>query len=123
MKDVQTLAQEQLEAYNTKNLEAFLKPYAPLVEAYDLAKGELLFKGLEAMAARYGPCFKANPGLHCDLMGRWVMGHFCIDQESITGLASGSTHQAIAIYQAESGLISKIWFLRKDPPTTSQSAR
>ena len=112
-KDIKALAQEQLEAYNQGDLAAFLKPYAPLVEAHDLVRGELLFKGLDAMAARYGPYFKANPSLHCELVGRLCMGPYCIDQEVISGLASGHETRAIAIYQAEDGLISKIWFLRE----------
>lgn len=111
-KDAATLAQEQLEAYNQGDIEAFLKAYSPQVEAYDLERGELLFKGLNAMADRYGPYFKANPNLHCQLVGRLHMGTFCVDQEIVTGLSTGHEVKAIAIYQTNGEHITRIWFLK-----------
>ncbi|MGE4158243.1 MAG: nuclear transport factor 2 family protein [Planctomycetota bacterium] len=111
-KSVKDLAQDQLEAYNKGDITAFLKPYAPEVEAYDLGKNELLFKGLEAMAQRYAPYFQANPNLHCELVGRLVMEPYCIDQELVTGFAKGGSIRAVAIYLADAGLIRKIWFLK-----------
>lgn len=112
VKSVENLAQEQLEAYNKGDITAFLRPYDPNVEAYDLLNNKLIFKGLDSMAERYGSYFKSNPSLHCTLTGRLVMEPYCIDQEMVTGLASGVPVRAVAIYQAENGLIRRIWFLK-----------
>jgi hypothetical protein len=105
------LAQQQLDAYNRKDIDAFAACYAPDVEAW-MQGGELLFRGVDALRGRYGPYFAANPNLHARLLHRMVQGHFAIDHEHVTGLASGDELFAIAIYEIQNELIQRIWFIK-----------
>ncbi|MGZ3459499.1 MAG: nuclear transport factor 2 family protein, partial [Archangium sp.] len=56
--------QEQLEAYNARDLERFLSYFAPTVVIED-GQGNLLLQGHAQMRERYGPRFAQNPDLHC----------------------------------------------------------
>ena len=105
-------AQAQLDAYNAQDVDAFAACYADDVEAFELPGGTSLFRGKDAMRARYARLFATNPRLHCRLTARIVGGAFVIDQEELTGRADGGTAQAIAIYQVENGKIRRIWFGR-----------
>ncbi|MEM1218399.1 MAG: amidohydrolase family protein [Bacteroidota bacterium] len=105
------LAQQQLNAYNAGDIEAFLAPYAEEVEIYwfpDI----LLTKGKENMRPNYASMFAEIPDLHCELKSRLVQGDTVIDQELITGLPNGRTSEAIAIYKIENGKIAKVYFIQ-----------
>lgn len=101
------LAQQQLNAYNAHDLEAFLAPYADDVEIYNFP-GELVTKGKEQMRQRYAFLNNA-PGLYCKLLNRIVQGNMVIDHEEIWN--DGKIRfNGIAIYVIENGRISKVYF-------------
>ena len=56
------VVQEQVEAYNRHDIEAFLKTYSPEVKVFEFPD-TLRFSGHEAMRERYGKLFKSEPGL------------------------------------------------------------
>ena len=104
------LAQRQLNAYNARNLDAFVSYYHPEVEVYNFPD-QLQYTGRENMRPGYGRFFEANPRLHCELVNRIVIGKRVIDREHITGLSNGGSFDAVAIYEIEGGLIRKVFFL------------
>ena len=104
------LAQKQLDAYNARNIEAFLEPYSDSVEIY-MFPGKLMSKGKEAMRKDYGAMFQQVPNLHCTLVNRIVEGNTVIDHESVTGFGPQPL-KAIAIYTIQKGKISKVYFIQ-----------
>lgn len=106
----EVLAQRQLNAYNLRDVEAFLAPYAPDVEILAL-DGTVRLKGLEAMRKRYAEIFQKSPGLHCELVKRMAVGRFVLDEERVTGMGD-EVIRAIAIYEVQDGRIAKVRFLR-----------
>lgn len=104
------LVQEQVEGYNARNIEAFVKPYAEDVELY-MFPDKLISKGKEAMRKDYSEMFKKLPELHCEIKNRIVNGNFIIDQESISGMRKGEKVVASAIYEIKDGKISKVYFI------------
>ncbi len=105
----EVLAQRQLNAYNLRNLEAFLEPYAEDVEIYNYPD-ELVYTGKETMRKNYGPMFTNTPNLHCELLGRIVQGNVVIDKERVQ--FGNTILQATAIYHIENGKIKKVFFIR-----------
>ena len=101
--------QAQLEAYNARNIEDFLSPYAENVTVYDFPE-KFLYEGKAIMRMRYSSFFDSTPDLHCELVNRIVLGNKVIDEESVT--ANGIKFHAIAIYEVEGGKISKVTFIR-----------
>jgi imidazolonepropionase-like amidohydrolase len=107
----EALAQRQLNAYNARDIDAFLEPYADDVEIYN-HPNELTYKGKEAMRKRYGEMFAKLPALHCELVNRTVMGNTVIDHERVTFGPARPAVEAIAIYKVENGKISRVYFVR-----------
>ena len=105
-------AQRQLEAYNARDLSAFVAAYAEDVEVFELPAGTRTLAGRAEMRVRYGALFEASPALHCQLLLRIEHGCFVVDHEAVTGLRAGPLVHALAIYEVRAGLIRRVWFLR-----------
>ncbi|PKH53043.1 steroid delta-isomerase [Tenacibaculum sp. Bg11-29] len=103
------LAQEQLEGYNKRDIDAFLKPYAKNVKVYTFPD-KLNYKGIDEMRKRYAPMFEKTTDLHCKILNRIVKGTIVIDEELVT--ANGNTFKAVAIYEITNGKISSVRFVR-----------
>lgn len=104
------LVQRQLNAYNARDIEAFLEPYAEDVELYDYKTGKLFSKGKEAMRKSYA-FFKEVPELHCEIKSRIIQGDIVIDKESVTGFGEKPL-EATAIYHIKNNKISKVYFIQ-----------
>jgi len=103
------LAQRQLNAYNLRNIDAFLEPYSDDVEVYKYPD-QLLFEGKETMREQYGKMFDSTPNLHCELVGRITQGNIVIDQERVQ--FGDKIMEAIAIYHVENNKIKKVYFIQ-----------
>lgn len=101
------LVQQQLNAYNAHDLDAFLEPYADDVELYEFPS-KLLSKGKEQMRKDY-LFITQTPKLYCRLQNRVVQGNMVIDHEEVTFGGPKPVH-AIAIYVIEKGKIAKVYF-------------
>ncbi|GAA4447003.1 amidohydrolase family protein [Nibrella saemangeumensis] len=105
------LAQRQLNAYNARNIDAFLEPYAEDVEIYDFPD-QLRYKGKDTMRKQYGSMFERTKALHCELVNRIAVGNTVIDHERVTFGSTRAPVQAVAIYKIENGKIKKVYFTR-----------
>ncbi|MEE9348706.1 MAG: amidohydrolase family protein [Flavobacteriaceae bacterium] len=103
------LAQRQLNAYNFRNIEAFLEPYAEDVEVYAYPN-KLLYKGKEKMREGYSKMFENTPNLHCELKARIVQGNVVIDKERVQ--FGNKILEAVAIYHIENDKIKKVYFIQ-----------
>jgi hypothetical protein len=108
----EALAQIQLNAYNSRDLEVFLSVYHPRVEVYDFPSGTLRMRGRPAMRKAYAALFSRAPRLHCRLRNRIVQGRWVFDREVVTGMPGRDTVHATAIYEIRDGLIRRVWFVR-----------
>ncbi|MBI4945923.1 MAG: amidohydrolase family protein [Bacteroidetes bacterium] len=103
------LAQRQLNAYNFRNIDAFLEPYDDDVEIYNFPD-KLLYKGKEEMRKKYSKMFENTPNLHCELLGRIVQGNVVIDKERVQ--FADKIVEAVAMYHIENNKIKKVYFVR-----------
>ncbi|MEM8894767.1 MAG: nuclear transport factor 2 family protein [Bacteroidota bacterium] len=104
------LAQAQLDAYNNRDLEAFLEPYSDTVKIYNFPK-VLSMEGKDAMRERYGSMFRNMTDLNCELINRMVSGNTVIDQESVLFEKGKPRMQAFAIYKVEHQKIQEVYFI------------
>jgi len=103
---------QQVRAYNARSIDAFLAPYHPDVELYDLKVGELMMKGHEAMRSKFQQLFDESPDLHTKVTNRMVQGNMVIDHETVTGFRGDNTSYVIAIHEVIDQLITRVWFTR-----------
>jgi putative hydrolase of HD superfamily len=76
------VVQRQLDAYNDRNLEAWLATYAMDARQFEFP-ATLLASGHAEIRARTVPRFK-EPNLHARLLKRAVMGNIVVDHEEVT---------------------------------------
>ncbi|SHH42173.1 nuclear transport factor 2 family protein [Winogradskyella jejuensis] len=103
------IVQQQLDAYNARDIDAFMATYSNNIKLYNFPN-ELRTEGQEAMKNSYKGFFENTPDLNCKILKRIVTGNKVIDHELVT--ANGNTFRAVAIYEVENGLISKVTFVR-----------
>ncbi len=110
MKSALEVVQDQLAAYNARDVEALLATYAADAEQFAL-HGERLAKGHAQMRARFLERF-SEPDLHARLLSRTAMGPVVVDFERITrNFAQGrGTVEMLCIYEVAEGLIRKASF-------------
>lgn len=104
------VVQRQLEAYNAKNLNAWLDTYAPDAKQFELG-GALLAEGHAAIRARTAPRF-SEPNLQAILLKRVVMGNVVIDHEDVlrTFPEGPGRVELVCVYVVEQGKIQSATF-------------
>jgi imidazolonepropionase-like amidohydrolase len=107
----ETVVQRQVEAYNARDIEAFLSFYADDVMIRRLPSEELVWDGKGAMRARYAKRFSETPDLHCAITKRIVHGSWVVDHQLVTGIADRPRVRAVATYEVRDGLIRNVWYL------------
>jgi uncharacterized protein (TIGR02246 family) len=103
-----SVVQEQVEAYQARDLERFLATYALDVVIIKHPGGKVVAQGREAMRPIYDKLFTSSPKLNIRILRRTVIGSTVIDEELVTGLAKRPYVRAAATYQVEHGLITKV---------------
>lgn len=103
------LANSQLEAYNNRDIEAFLEPYSDSVKVFN-DKRELLYQGKETMRAQYGSMFAQTPDLNCKLLNRVAVNNTVIEHEEVT-FGEGRKIYAIVMYKVAEDKIQEVHFL------------
>ena len=105
-----TIAEQQLDRYNARDLDGFCGLFHDDAELWDLPSMSLRAKGMAAIRAIYTDRFK-SVDLHCVVHATMDLGPVAIDRETVTGIPQG-TLEAIALYHVEDGLIRRVFFVR-----------
>ena len=107
----EVIAQIQLNAYNSRDLETFLSVYSDSVEVFTFPDTPQ-YKGKEQVREIYREFFADSPGLHCRLVDRMTYENVVIDKEEVTGVKGVDVVRAVAVYEIENGLIARVRFLQ-----------
>lgn len=103
------VVQKQLEAYNNRDIEGFMRTFFEDVRLYSYPDS-LTTEGAEATRKRYQEFFEKTPNLHSEIKNRIVIGNVVIDEEFIT--ANNRTYSIVAMYEVENGKIIRARFIR-----------
>lgn len=103
------VVQRQLNAYNARDIEAFLDTYADDIELFDFPNTPIS-SGKETMRSRYGARFSTLKYLHCEIVDRIKYNNTIIDHERIK--ADDQMMEAVVIYEVKDGKIVKVTFRR-----------
>ena len=105
----EAVVQRQLDAYNARDLAAFVACYTDDVRVYRPPAAEPVIAGKQAFADHYARNRFNLPALHADVVMRMVLGDKVIDHERIRGVRD-APFEAAAVYQIDGGLIRAVWF-------------
>jgi len=104
------LVQRQLDAYNARDLDAFVATYADDVRVYRLPGAAPVLDGKAMLAEHYRTKRFNLPKLHADLVARIELGNKVIDHERVHGVRD-EPFEALAIYEVVDGVIRTVWFV------------
>ena len=107
--------QRQLDAYNAKNLDAWLSTYAPDAKQFELG-GQLLAAGHAQIRTRAAARF-TEPDLRATLIRREIFGNVVVDHEDVTRTFPEGPGQIelVCVYVVENGLIQSASFALGPP--------
>ncbi len=104
---------KQLNAYNDRDIDAFLDCYSDDVEIYEFPD-KLINKGKDELKSVYIDFFKrAGKKLHCKIEDRLIYGNYVFDKETLTTAIPGREQfSGQAIYEIKDNKIKKVWFIK-----------
>ena len=105
----ETLVQQQLDAYNRGDLDAFVACFSETVCLRELCDNSLIAQGRTAMRELYQSLFEDSPDLHAELLTRVVEQNVVIDHEQVEGLGE-EIQRTVAIYACGEQSIEQVWF-------------
>lgn len=103
------LIQQQVEAYNDRDLDAFLYNYSIDIEVYS-PPDSVYLKGKKNLKRSFKKLFRKSKKLHCEILERTIDGNIVTDLEYITGMKNGIPFKVYATYHIESGKIARVYF-------------
>jgi hypothetical protein len=110
------IVDRQVEAYNARDVDAFVACYSDDVVVEEL-DGPTLIDGIDDLRRVYGEFFHASPDLHAEVRSRVVLGGTVIDEEEITGMNAPDTPnemRAVVIYRVRGGKIARVRMVNAD---------
>ncbi|KXZ53960.1 hypothetical protein GPECTOR_6g879 [Gonium pectorale] len=105
------IVQRQLELYNARAVDPFMELFTDDVLVTDGITGNVIASSKGELRPRYVERFKSP--VHCELLGRLVLGNVVVDREIITGLPNGGVADCMATYVCDvpNNKISRITFV------------
>jgi hypothetical protein len=107
------VVQDQLSAYNAKDIDGFLKVFSEDAVAYNYGEAKPFIEGKANFRKTYGNLFNSSPQLHSEVLSRQIIGNTVVDYEYITGREGNNQPLLlIAIYTVKDGQITRCDFIR-----------
>ena len=107
----ESVVQRQLDAYNARDVDAWLGTYADDAQQFEYP-ATLLTSGATQLRERITARFR-EPNLHAKLIKRIVIGQVVIDHEEVTRTFPEGTGklELVAIYEVRAGKIATARFI------------
>jgi hypothetical protein len=111
---VEQVVQQNLEAYNARDLNKFMSSFSEDIEMYNFTDGKMTAKGLSEVRKIYQELFDLSPQLHSTILKRLVFDNKIIDYERIEGRRGSKTPvEMVLIYEVKNEKIVKTTAIRK----------
>jgi len=116
----ESVAQLQLEAFNSRDLEALLAIYAEDAEMFE-HPSKLVARGTADLRARFTARL-AEPNLFAKLVHRVVVGNTVVDHEIVTRTfpEGPGTLELVMIYEVKGARITKAWSIPGEKRLTTK---
>jgi hypothetical protein len=102
------VVQKQLEAYNARDLERFLRCFSDDVRVFRPPNGEPVISGKPDFAAFYANQRFNRPALKAEILNRTVLGNKVFDHERIFGVQTEAM-EMVVVFEVENNLITSIY--------------
>jgi len=114
MKTTEEVVQENLDFYNQRDIEGFMRSFSDTIEMYTFENALANAIGLDEVRKIYAELFEKSPELNSVIKKRIVFDNKVIDHELITGrLGSPDQVELVLIYEVKRAKISKVTVIRQ----------
>ena len=107
----ENIVQKQVEAFNARNLNDFAACYSEDVMVSNFPN-KIQYEGNETLKSNYEKFYSKTPEVQVEVVKRISIGNTVIDEELVT--IGKKTHQQVAIYKVNNGLISSMTFIHQN---------
>lgn len=108
------VVQEQLDAYNDRDIERFISVFSEDIELWTLGDTIPSVKGKESVKKVYKKMFETKIDLHSEVLNRTVIGNKVIDYEKIDGVKKdGEVYYLVMVYEVKDGKIFRATAIRQ----------
>lgn len=113
-KTPEQIVQENLDAYNQRDIKGFTSLLADTIKLYDLGAKYPTAEGIDKVKMLYQNLFINSPNLKSTLLNRIVIGNKVIDHESIVGRnGMKEVLELVVIYEIQQEKITKLTVIRQ----------
>ncbi len=109
-RSAEDVIERQLDAYNARDLAAFLATYSPDIRVFDFPDKKPRIEGIAAMGEHYATNTFVREGLNARILERAVLGRYVIDHERATSLGREPL-EVVVVYEVVGSLIANVWFI------------
>jgi len=110
--EIAIIAQKQMEAYNTRNIEAYAALFSDDIMVYDFPK-KLRYQGKDKLIERYRSFFKNTPELFSFIEKRIISDNKIIDQEKVIYKKGGTAKEFVVMYVVENQKIVEVYYIKR----------
>lgn len=104
------IVQQQLEAYNRGDIDAFMDVFHQEAEVWRLGAETPFARGADEVRTIYGVLFDQSPDLYSTVLNRSIIGNKVIDYERITGRNGNETPLfLVMVYEVVEGKILRAY--------------
>jgi hypothetical protein len=108
--EAEQLVLRQIDAYNARDVDAFVALYSSDAEIIRLPDKEPCMSGHEEIRTRYTQLFANSPRLHCKVESSSGTDSYIALHERVSGMVGREEDlDCLAIYQIENHLIRRLW--------------
>jgi hypothetical protein len=106
----QQVVTQQIETYNTRNLEANMALFSDNFQLISLEDGKVVVDGIEACREMYANLFANSPKLFANIVSRIDFNNKVVLHEHITGRnGSDGTLEQLIVFEVNNNKIEKIY--------------
>lgn len=110
--DIAIIAQKQMEAYNSRDIEAYAALFSDDIKVYDFPK-KLRYEGKDKLMERYSEFFKKTPELYSYIEKRIITDNKIIDQEKVIYEKGGTPKEFVVMYVVENQKIVEVYYIKR----------
>src|SRR4051794_16977385 len=104
------LVARQADAYNSRDLDAFVATYSPDIELRTLGNDSVEVRGHKALREAYKFLLTVPKEFHAATVEQIVSGPFVVALEHLEGLPEPLAFDPVVIYEVRDSLIRRVWF-------------
>ena len=107
---------QQIQAYNTRNIELMMKLFSDEIQIFDLEDDRIIINGIQECKNMYVELFNSSPKLNAEVVNTIAFNNRVIVHEIISGRNGNNEKvEQVIIFEVNNDKIDRINLIRNKP--------